>query len=217
MRPSTVARPAPALVVASLALLIGVGASADAKPRVFSGAAIRRSSIPGNRVKPNALTGIQINEAKLGLVPVAKLSHFAELARSAETATSAKTAKAAETARTAEDARRLNGRDQTAFLSNTVRTVSAQTAEVPGGGGGAPAQISVSCTPEEKAIGGGAAWIIPGTNDPTALQGAVISASMPLPATDGVNAMTGWTAAGRNTTTTNRVLRVYAICVPENA
>jgi hypothetical protein len=229
MRSIAPIRPAAALAVTSLALLAGFGGTAQAASSQVSGATLKRSSLPADRIKPNSLSGIQINEARLGLVPVSKLSQFAEIARFAETANHAKTAdsaktaetansaKTADTARVADDAKKLNGRDHNAFLSNQVRTVANESAPLSGAGGGTPFTISVSCAPEEKAIGGGAAWMIPGTDDATALATATITASMPLPATAGVNNMTGWTASGRNTTTTNRSLRVYAICVPKNA
>jgi hypothetical protein len=80
-----------------------------------------------------------------------------------------------------------------------------------------PTTISAACPAGERAIGGGGAWLIPtlnGGNDPTALDRAFLSASMPTPAQPGTAAATGWEVAGRNVTGTNRILRVYAICVP---
>jgi len=234
MRPITAtARVASLLAVAALALLAGLGATAQAAQ--LHGARIKKRTIPADRIKPNALTGVQIDERRLGLVPLSRLAQFAQLARSAETATTAeraqradvaetaRTAETAETARTAASAETartaltVNGRDHTAFLANAVRTVSAQTAALPGGGNGVPATVTVACPAGEKAIGGGAAWLLPGTDEPTALAGATITASMPLPATTGVDVMRGWMASGRNTTGVDRVLRVYAICVPATA
>jgi hypothetical protein len=97
------------------------------------------------------------------------------------------------------------------LMSNQVRMVSNTTADQANGTG---TSISVSCPATEKAIGGGAAWIQPQTNTPTGLE-APITASMPIPATGGVNNATGWTAAGRNLTGNPRQLRVYATCVPK--
>ncbi len=97
------------------------------------------------------------------------------------------------------------------LMSNQVRMVSNTTAALASGTG---TSISVSCPATEKAIGGGAAWIQPGSNTPTGLE-APITASMPIPATGGVNNATGWTAAGRNLTGNPRQLRVYATCVPK--
>lgn len=97
------------------------------------------------------------------------------------------------------------------LMSNQVRMVSNTTAALASGTG---TSISVSCPVTEKAIGGGAAWIQPGSNSPTGLE-APITASMPIPATGGINNATGWTAAGRNLTGNPRELRVYATCVPK--
>lgn len=98
-----------------------------------------------------------------------------------------------------------------------TRYVFNQSGELSGAGGGTPATISVNCPAGERAIGGGGAWLIPnlnGGNDPTALDRAFLSASMPIPAQPGTGAATGWQVAGRNVTGTNRILRAYAICVP---
>jgi hypothetical protein len=97
------------------------------------------------------------------------------------------------------------------LMSNQVRMVLNTSANQPNGVG---FTITASCAADEKAIGGGAAWIIPGTNDPTALN-APITASMPVPATGGVNNATGWTASGRNLSGVDRQLRAYAVCVPK--
>lgn len=98
-----------------------------------------------------------------------------------------------------------------------TRFVTEQTAPVSGAAAGTPAQITANCPAGERAIGGGGAWIIPvlnGGNDPTALDRAFLSASMPSPAQPGTAAASGWTVAGRNVTGTDRILRAYAICVP---
>ena len=91
------------------------------------------------------------------------------------------------------------------FVQNQAAPVNTNT----------PSQVEVSCAAEEKAIGGGAAWIIPTFQDgnvPTA-QEAPITASMPVPATASIDDATGWRAAGRNLTGSSRALRVYAVCV----
>lgn len=219
--------------VAALATLATATAAgtADAAPRL-NGAQLKRGSVPADRIKPNSLTGRQINESRLGLVPMASIAKYAEaagtakvadVARTADHARTADNARAAETARTAgtaQDAQKLNGRDQTAFLANTVRTVSRQSAPTVGSAAGAPAEVQVSCNPDEKAIGGGGAWIITGFqdgNEPSALH-LPITASMPLPAVPDVNGMTGWRVLGRNLAVgETRSLRVYAICVPRTA
>jgi len=103
------------------------------------------------------------------------------------------------------------------LMSSQVRYVLNQAAPVPGGNGGVPSSVEVDCPAGERAIGGGAAWIIPNLQDgnaPTALH-VTITASMPKPATPGTGDATGWHASGRNLSGTERALRVYAICVPK--
>lgn len=221
---STVARRTPLLAVA-LATLATAAGSADAAVK-FSGSQLKRGSVPADRVKPNSLGGNQINEARLGLVPMASIAKYADLAKSADSAKTAESARTAETAntantaRTAQDAQKLNGRDQTAFLSNTIRTVIAQAGPTVGTANGVPSAATATCNADEKAIGGGGAWIITGFqdgNEPSALQ-LPITASMPTPAVPGVNEMTGWRVLGRNLAVNEtRSLRAYAICVPRTA
>lgn len=213
----TIRRPSAALVVAMVALFAALGGTGYAAA-TLSGRDIQKRSIPANRVVPNALTGNQINESKLGQVPLAQQALTAQTAASATnaghatSADRATTADSATTAATAQDSQKLQGRDATAFLANSVRMVLAQTVPVANDTG---AGVSVSCNADEKAIGGGAAWIISG-NSVTELN-APITASMPIPATAGTNNMTGWQAHGRNLTGANRILRAYAICVPKTA
>lgn len=102
------------------------------------------------------------------------------------------------------------------FMSSQVRYVFAQAAPVPGPAGGTPSTVTANCPQGERAIGGGAAWIIPNFQDgnqPTALH-VTITASMPTPATPGTGDAAGWQAHGRNLSGTERALRAYAICVP---
>jgi hypothetical protein len=94
-------------------------------------------------------------------------------------------------------------------MASRVRMVVTQGAPVQFG-----AESVASCAPSEKAIGGGAAWIQPGTNSPTQLE-APVTASMPEPAIPGADGATGWRAAGRNLSGVDRAFRVYAICVPK--
>ncbi|WP_320671956.1 hypothetical protein [Patulibacter defluvii] len=183
---------------ASLSLTLGAATGQAA----VKGSSIKRGSIPANRIKPNSLTGAQIDELKLGPVT---------LARSAERAA---------TAAAADDAKKLNGRDQTAFLANTVRMVFKESAPIVGSTGGTPADVTASCGPNEKAIGGGGAWIIPNfqdNNQPSALH-LLISGSMPDPAVPDPNGATGWRVLGRNLENgLTRVLRAYVTCVPKTA
>lgn len=223
----TIRRPSAALVVAMIALFAALGGTGYAAA-TLSGRDIQKKSIPANRVVPNALTGSQINESKLGQVPLASRALTAETAASAANAAHATTADRATSAvnaenavnaqnatnaQTAQDSQKLQGRDATKFLANSVRMVSAQTGLIADGTG---AGVSVSCAADEKAIGGGAAWIITGSNSATELN-APLTASMPIPATPGVDNMTGWRAHGRNLSGVDRILRAYAICVPKVA
>ena len=93
-------------------------------------------------------------------------------------------------------------------MASQVRMVVSQGAPVQFG-----AERVASCAAGEKAIGGGAAWIQPGTNSPTQLE-APITASMPEPAVPATDGATGWRAAGRNLSGVDRAFRVYAVCVP---
>lgn len=216
----TIRRPSAALVVAIVALFAALGGTGYAAA-TLSGRDIQRRSIPANRVIPNALGGGQINESKLGVVPAARESLTAQSAVSATTAASATTAESAQTAQNAQnavnaqssqDSLKLQGRDATAFLANSVRvTATAVTVA-----NGRAETVSVSCNANEKGIGGGAAMLQTSGN-PTEFD-AQLNASYPLPGTSGTNNITGWRAVGRNTTGDgDRLLRVYAICVPKTA
>jgi hypothetical protein len=216
----TIRRPSAAFVVALVALFAALGGTGYAAA-TLSGRDIQKRSIPGNRVVPNALTGSQINESKLGPVPVAQQALTAQTAASAtnaghatsaDSATSATNATNATNAANAQDSQKLQGRDATGFLANTVRVVSSQST-VPTGGSDT---VTVSCAANEKGIGGGAAWMQVASENPTQLD-AQLNSSYPLPSTGGTNNMTGWRAVGYNRAGADRVLRAYAICVPRTA
>jgi len=210
----SIRRPSASMIVALVALFAALGGTGYAAA-TLSGRSIQKRSIPANRVVDNALGGGQINESKLGPVPVAQQALTAQTAASATNAghaTSADSATNANSAATAQDAQKLQGRDASRFLANSVRVVLNQTGPVPDNTG---AGISVSCNADEKAIGGGAAWIISG--DTVTELNAPITGSSPLPAGPGTDTMTGWQAHGRNLTGVNRFLRVYAICIPRTA
>jgi hypothetical protein len=66
--PARLSRPSPALVIASLALVIALGGTAYATTMI-SGSTITDHSIPGRKLINNTLTGAQINESTLGAVP----------------------------------------------------------------------------------------------------------------------------------------------------
>src|SRR5919198_3508126 len=89
-------RQAPALVVAVIALVVAAGglslaapATHHSKSKKISGSRIKKRWIAGNRLRNNTLTGVQINESKLGKVPSALNADHAAGANSATTASSA--------------------------------------------------------------------------------------------------------------------------------
>src|SRR5215211_5404738 len=91
-------RPSPALVVAMLALLVGLSGSALAGDVVR----IAKGSLPGNRLKPrtvsgdrikrNSLTSAEVAESRLSKVPLAARADVVTLAERASIADSAMTA-----------------------------------------------------------------------------------------------------------------------------
>jgi hypothetical protein len=209
-------RPTPAFVLAIVALMVALGGSAVAaglvpnsvKSKHIANGQVKKqdlaaSSVRGDKVLDSSLTGVDLQDGSVGAADVQDGS-----LESTDVKDGSLTG-----ADVQDDS--LTGADiqegTLGLMSNQVRYVSNTTANQPNGVG---ATISVNCPANEKAIGGGAAWLLPGTNSPTALE-APITASMPIPATAGVNDATGWTAAGRNLTTVDRQLRVYAICVPQ--
>lgn len=214
----SIRRPSASMVVALVALFAALGGTGYAAA-TLNGRDIRMRSIPGNRVVPNALGGAQINESKLGVVPAARQALTAQTAASATTAGSATTAESAQTAQnaqsaataqSAQDALKLQGREATAFLANSVRV---RTNQVVVGSGGSFA-ITASCAATEKGIGGGGAWL---AGESATELDAQLTASMPIPTTGGVDNMTGWRTAGRNNTGFDRTLRAYVVCVPKAA
>jgi hypothetical protein len=88
MRFPRLRRPSPALAIAVLALVVALGGSAYAV-RQINGATIKVRSIPGNRIANNALTGTQINEARLGRVNEARNATNSKFALRASAADSA--------------------------------------------------------------------------------------------------------------------------------
>lgn len=204
----SIRRPSAALVVAIVALFAALGGTGYAAA-TLSGRDIQKRSIPANRVITNSLGGGQINESKLGPVPVAQQALTAQTAASATEATHATSA---DSATTAQDAQQLQGHDATAFLANRTRVVVAQVTVVTGGS----STVTASCAVTEKGIGGGGAWMIEGTNTPTELD-AQLNSSFPLPAAGGSADITGWRVSGVNRAGANRDLRSYAICVPRTA
>jgi hypothetical protein len=63
--------PSPAMVVASIALIVALGGTAIAAQNI-NGGAIKKQTIGGGKLKRKTLTGFQINTNKLGTVPTAR-------------------------------------------------------------------------------------------------------------------------------------------------
>jgi hypothetical protein len=61
-------RPSPALIVASLALIAALGGTAYAVTKI-DGRSLLDHSVTGSKLVNNTLTGMQINESRLGKVP----------------------------------------------------------------------------------------------------------------------------------------------------
>ena len=122
--------PSPALAIAVLALVVALGGSAYAVSQI-NGSTIKRRSIPGDRIRNNALTGAQINEARLGRVNEAKNATNSKFALRASAADSAGNALNAGSARSADT---LAGSPPSAFqgrirwaIVNASGTVVAQS------------------------------------------------------------------------------------------
>jgi hypothetical protein len=102
------------MAVALLALFVALGGTGYAVTKI-NGKVLKDRSVPAKKLKKDQLTGTEINESKLGKVPVAAQ---ADHAAAADTATNAANANAAATATeathaakadTATDANRLGG------------------------------------------------------------------------------------------------------------
>lgn len=100
-------------VVSTLCLFIVLGGGAYAASKI-NGKTIKPKSLPGNRIVPNTVTGTQVKESSLKIVPVAKK---AETANTAEAAFNANTAN---TAGTAQNADKIDGRDATCANDTTL-------------------------------------------------------------------------------------------------
>ena len=204
----------PGLVVAVIALILALGGTASALPgkKNVDGNDLRKDvvksknlvdgqvrlndldddSVDSTRVLDGALRGIDVQDSSLTGADVQDESLTGgDVANDSLTGDDVKEST-------------LQG-----VMASPVRLVQNQTASLPNGVG---ADIAVSCPAGYKGIGGGAAWTLPVSSDPTVLT-APLTSSMPVPSTSGTDNITGWRATGRNLSGQNRRLRVYAICV----
>lgn len=218
----SISRRSPGLLLATGALVLGLAGPASALPG--------KNSVDKNDIRTAAVNSSDIKNGVVGSVDLAFGSVTAEKIGDNQVNSlklldgSVTSADVQNDSLTGEDVKdnSLTGNDVNestlqGVMPAQTRFVVEQTAPVSGAAAGTPAQITANCPAGERAIGGGGAWIIPvlnGGNDPTALDRAFLSASMPSPAQPGTAAASGWTVAGRNVTGTDRILRAYAICVP---
>ncbi len=218
----SISRRSPGLLLATGALVLGLAGPASALPG--------KNSIDKNDIRTAAVNSSDIKNGVVGSLDLAFGSVTADKIGDGQVNSlklldgSVTSADVQNDSLTGEDVKdnSLTGNDVNestlqGVMPAQTRFVTEQTAPVSGAAGGTPAQITANCPTGERAIGGGGAWLIPvlnGGNDPTALDRAFLSASMPSPAQPGTAAASGWTVAGRNVTGTDRILRAYAICVP---
>jgi hypothetical protein len=81
--------PSPALIVASIALVLAAAGGIGYAASKINGQNIKKNSIPGNRLKKNTVTGKQIKESSLGKVPKSAHADNADHATNADTAANA--------------------------------------------------------------------------------------------------------------------------------
>jgi hypothetical protein len=104
--------PSPSMVVALIALVFAMSGSAMAAVHLVSGdSLIKKGSLSGNRLRAHAVTGTQINLAKLGKVPSATQADTATNATHAATADAATTATHATSADSAINATHASSAD----------------------------------------------------------------------------------------------------------
>jgi hypothetical protein len=209
-------QPTPAFVLALIALMVAMSGTAVAvtalAPNSVKSKHIANGQVKVKDLAADSVRGPKVQDASLSGADVADAS----LAGADVADESLAGADVQNGSLTGEDVQddSLTGADVNestlqGVMASRVRMVVTQGAPVQFG-----AESVASCAPSEKAIGGGAAWIQPGTNSPTQLE-APVTASMPEPAIPGADGATGWRAAGRNLSGVDRAFRVYAICVPK--
>ena len=148
-----IGRPSPALIVSLIALFVALGGTVYAATGRINGRTIRVNSIPGNRLKPNTVTGKQVKESTLARV---------REARSAETSTNALNAVNAEKldgriARCPSGTRFFYGSCwESAPRGAASATVAAETC---GHAGGAlPGAFELALFSRQVALGGTGEW-----------------------------------------------------------
>jgi hypothetical protein len=124
-------RPSPALIVATVALVVamaGTTYAATQLPKNSVGAKqLKKDSVTGAKVKNGSLTGSDIDIASLGNVPSASNSERANLADRALTADSVGTAKTAQNADHAATAAHATTADTASEADHATSATSAET------------------------------------------------------------------------------------------
>lgn len=72
--------------------------------------------------------------------------------------------------------------------------------------------VTASCPAGERAIAGGGIWTFPNGNNTGFNK---MNGTKPVPTGPGTDTITGWQANGTSDSASPRVLRAYAVCVPE--
>jgi hypothetical protein len=209
-------QPTPAFMLALIALVVAMSGTAVAvtalAPNSVKSKHIVNGQVKAKDLGPNSVRGPKVQDASLTGADVTDGS-LAGADVTDESLTSGDVQNGSLTGEDVQDDS-LTGADVNestleGMMASRVRMVISQ---------GPPQQFGAervaSCAASEKAIGGGGAWLLPGTNSPTQLE-AFVTASMPDPAIPGADGATGWRAAGRNISGLDRAFRVYAVCVPK--
>jgi hypothetical protein len=209
-------QPTPAFVLALMALVVAMSGTAAAvtalAPNSVKSKHIVNGQVKAKDLGPNSVRGPKVQDASLTGADVADGS-LAGADVADESLTGGDVQNGSLTGEDVQDDS-LTGADVNestlqGVMASPVRMVISQ---------GPPQQFGAervaSCAANEKAIGGGAAWLQPGTDAPTQLE-APITASVPEPAGPGADGASGWRAAGRNVSGVDRAFRVYAVCVPK--
>ena len=105
--------------------------------------------IKGSKIKPDSVTGKQVNESTLGAVPKAM------------------------------DAATLGGLDRTKFQSSQVRVVVATSEVMDGTGAGTSASMRIDCQPGERLVGGGGGLTTTANENPSTVAGSQVSYNGP--------------------------------------
>jgi hypothetical protein len=133
-------RPSPALVVATIALIVALSGTAYAV-RQIDGSLLKSRSVSGAKLKGNTLGGREINEGRLGTVPSARTASSVRTAKNAVNAQFATTASVARSADNAINAGNARNADTVGGFSAGAFQPRVRWALVASGGAGAAAHV----------------------------------------------------------------------------